>query len=188
MESWGKYFNKQREQPRSKHSTVEFQSVFFNTLKKRCSFLLWPPHFSALLSPTTHLKEQTPLVLNLFHTLSFEARFNSTCMPRYHYLKNRWKVMMAVCVLVQMWHFSPTEATAIEFLNRYPDSASSWNQINHHSIFNYKKVGAQTFSSVIRSSKKGKAKKKKKKKISLSQMDTIWSFSYLSILSSLLIG
>lgn len=70
--------------------------------------------------------------------------------------------MMAVCVLVQMWHFSLIEATAIEFLNRLPDSASSWNRINHHPVFNYKKVGAQTFWSAIRSSKKGKAKKKKK--------------------------
>lgn len=52
---------------------------------------------------------------------------------------------MYVCVLVQMGHFSPTAAIAIEFLNRYPDSASSWNQINHHPMFNYKKVGAQTF-------------------------------------------
>lgn len=69
--------------------------------------------------------------------------------------------MMAVCVLVQMWHFSLIEATAIEFLNRLPDSASSWNRINHHPVFNYKKVGAQTFWSAIRSSKKGKAKKKK---------------------------
>lgn len=67
--------------------------------------------------------------------------------------------MMAVCVLVQMWHFSLIEATAIEFLNRLPDSASSWNRINHP-VFNYKKVGAQTFWSAIRSSKKGKAKKK----------------------------
>lgn len=53
--------------------------------------------------------------------------------------------MMAVCVLVQMCHFSLIEAIAIEFLNRLPDSASSWNQINHHPVFNYKKVGAQTF-------------------------------------------
>lgn len=68
--------------------------------------------------------------------------------------------MMAVCVLVQMWHFSLIEATAIEFLNRLPDSASSWNQINHHPVFNYKKVGAQTFWSAIWRSKKGKAKKK----------------------------
>lgn len=87
--------------------------------------------------------------------------------------------MMAVCVLVQVCHFSLIEAIAIEFLNRLPDSASSWNQINHHPVFNYKKVGAQTFWSAIRSSKKGKGKKN----ISLSQMDTIWSFSYLSILS-----
>lgn len=105
-----------------------FSSLYF---KGCCSFLTSPLHCATW--STIHWKEQTPPLLNLLHTVSYEARFSVTRRP-VTTMQEQVKSDDGCVGTGAGVTFSPTEATATQFLSRQPDRTSSWNRINQHPV------------------------------------------------------